>query len=98
MGGLREIVVDPFENPSPSSSDYVEVYVGDSCGQAVTSFTPTTSDIVVPIDPGFAVPAGGAVGVKVFGNVHISITFFGYTVGCAIGTGEAPPRGAGDHT
>src|SRR6266540_6806229 len=30
MGGLREIVVDPFENPSPSSSDYVEVYVGDS--------------------------------------------------------------------
>ncbi len=77
----RQISVDPFSNPSPSSGDFVEIYLGSACAQTLVSSTPTTSDpITIPFDPGFAVPAGGGISLKVFGDLHISMFVYGYTV------------------
>ena len=63
---VKQVEFDVYGNASPGPSDTVYLYAASNCVDAVASSTPPgTGPIVIPFEPGIAIPSGGAVSVRV---------------------------------
>ena len=78
---IKQVVFNVFVDPSPGQGDYIALYSDNSCATFIAVQTPpTVGTSVFPIDPGFAIQAGGGLWAEAFGSVQGGVTVRGYTV------------------
>jgi hypothetical protein len=79
---IKQVVFNVFDNPSPGQGDYIALYADSSCTSVIAIQTPApvVSTSVFPIDPGYAIQAGGGLWGEVFGQLQGGVTAYGYTV------------------
>jgi len=80
----KQIAFDVYAlDSSPGPSDYVAVYTDALCqSQPIAMVTAASVNTwTYPLDPGFAIQAGGGLYVEAYGGVEANVTVYGYTVG-----------------
>jgi hypothetical protein len=78
----KQIVFNVYADPTPGAGDYVALYTDAACGtQPIAIITPALVNAwTYPLDPGFAIQAGGGLYAEAFGGVESDVTVYGYTV------------------
>jgi len=79
----KQVVFNVYEDPTPGAGDYVALYSDAACSsQPIAVVTPGLVNAwTYPLDPGFAIQAGGGLYAQAFGGVESDVTVYGYTVG-----------------
>jgi hypothetical protein len=78
---IKQVAFNVFIDPSPGQGDYLALYSDATCTTFIAVQTPATVNTTVfPIDPGYAIQAGGGLWAEAFGQVQGGVTVYGYTV------------------
>jgi hypothetical protein len=77
---IKQAVFNVFVTGA-GQGNYLALYTDDSCDTFIAIQTPpTVGTFVYPIDPGYAIQAGGGLWAEAFGQVQGGVTVYGYTV------------------
>ncbi len=78
---IKQVAFNVFSDESPGQGDFLALYSDHTCTTFIAVQTPATVNTTVfPIDPGFAIQAGGGLWAEAFGQIQGGVTVYGYTV------------------
>jgi hypothetical protein len=78
---IREVKVDVYNDPTPGTGQTLEIFQGASCVTLIANLNPNSvGQVVVPFDPGVAVPAGSSLSAQATGSVRAETYTDGYLV------------------
>ena len=78
---IRQVRVDVFADPSPGVGQNIQLYAGTGCSTTIADINPSgIGEVILPFDPGMALPAGAKLSANVFGSVKAEFFGDGYVV------------------